>query len=143
LMLGKIGAERRGTGLLSAKLKQRRSTSDLWSWSMPNVHLSNSAVAKLKQYADEAGMQPQVRLKVQGGGCSGLQSDMYLEEIVNADFDELLEQDGIKIVIDQMSIHYLEGCVIDYVEGEFMSGFQFRFPDQNATSCGCGSSWSV
>jgi iron-sulfur cluster assembly accessory protein len=106
-----------------------------------NIHLTSSAIAKLKQYADEMGMPPQVRLKVQSGGCAGMSGDMFLEEIAH-DFDELLEQDGVKIIIDQFSTHYLEGCVIDYVDSEFMSGFQFKFPDQQSTSCGCQSSFS-
>lgn len=107
-----------------------------------NILLTTKAVAKLKDYAAEMGMPPQIRLKIQSGGCAGLSGDMILEEIINPETDELLDQDGISIIIDQMSIHYLEGCVIDFVESEFMSGFQFKFPDKNATSCGCGSSFS-
>jgi iron-sulfur cluster insertion protein len=82
-----------------------------------------------------------LRVFVQGGGCSGMQYGFTLEKEQNED-DFVFEQQGVKYLVDAMSMQYLEGAVIDYKED--LEGANFVIKNPNAqTSCGCGSSFSV
>jgi iron-sulfur cluster insertion protein len=81
-----------------------------------------------------------LRVKVMGGGCSGFQYDLFFDELLEGDY--VFENQGIKLLCDQMSFMYLMGTQIDYVEG--LQGAGFKFTNPNTTgSCGCGSSFSV
>ena len=82
-----------------------------------------------------------LRVGVRGGGCSGFQYALEFESTIR-DTDEVLEFDGLKVAVDQMSAMYLEGVTIDYVETLEASGFKFENPGVKST-CGCGSSFSV
>jgi len=104
------------------------------------IHLTTKAVIKLKEFAEAEGLPPSIRLAVKGSGCAGFSNDMTLDDIVG-ELDEVIEQDGVKIIVDQMSIQYLEDATIDFVESEFASGFKFIVPNSKG-SCGCGSSVS-
>lgn len=81
-----------------------------------------------------------LRVSVVGGGCSGYQYglDFDKEERMG---DVSLEFDGVKVVIDPISVGYLKGTVVDYVSGLKGEGFQFKNPNAKRT-CGCGSSFS-
>jgi len=81
-----------------------------------------------------------LRLKVQGGGCSGFAYDLYFDK--PAEGDKAFEVSGIKLVCDQMSLMYLMGTEIDYVEGLHGAGFKFNNPNVK-TTCGCGNSFSA
>jgi len=82
-----------------------------------------------------------LRVFVQGGGCSGMSYGFTLETEQNED-DFVIEQQGVKYLIDAMSMQYLQGAVIDFKEG--FEGSSFVISNPNAqTSCGCGSSFSV
>ena len=82
-----------------------------------------------------------LRVFVQGGGCSGMQYGFTLEKEQNED-DFVIEQQGVKYLVDAMSMQYLEGATIDYKED--FEGANFVISNPNAqTSCGCGSSFSV
>ena len=82
-----------------------------------------------------------LRVFVQGGGCSGMQYGFTLETEQNED-DFVIEQQGIKYLVDAMSMQYLQGATIDYKED--FEGANFVISNPNAqTSCGCGSSFSV
>ena len=81
-----------------------------------------------------------LRLKVQGGGCSGFSYDLYFD--LPQDIDHPFESQGVKLLCDQMSLMYLMGTEIDYVEGLHGAGFKFNNPNVKST-CGCGSSFSV
>ena len=81
-----------------------------------------------------------LRVKVQGGGCSGFQYDLYFDD--KTDGDTEFESRGVKMICDQMSFMYLMGTEIDYVEGLQGAGFKFENPNSTG-SCGCGSSFSV
>lgn len=82
-----------------------------------------------------------LRVFVQGGGCSGMQYGFTLESEQNDD-DFIIEQQGIKYLVDAMSMQYLQGATIDYKED--FEGANFVISNPNAqTSCGCGSSFSV
>lgn len=82
-----------------------------------------------------------LRVFVQGGGCSGMQYGFALETEQNED-DFIIEQQGVKYIVDAMSMQYLQGATIDYKED--LEGANFVIKNPNAqTSCGCGSSFSV
>ncbi len=82
-----------------------------------------------------------LRIFVQGGGCSGFQYGFTFDETINDD-DAVIEQKGIKFIVDELSYQYLVGSVIDYkVE---IAGARFEISNPNVQStCGCGSSFGV
>ena len=80
-----------------------------------------------------------LRVFVQGGGCSGFQYGMALEGNVREN-DLAFEHHGIKVVVDEVSINYLEGTTIDYVDELMGSGFKIENPNA-VSACGCGSSF--
>jgi iron-sulfur cluster insertion protein len=82
-----------------------------------------------------------LRVFVQGGGCSGLSYGFEFDEQIG-DGDTCVENLGVKLLIDPMSVQYLAGAEIDYREGLEGAQFVIRNP-QAATTCGCGSSFSV
>ena len=80
-----------------------------------------------------------LRIYVQGGGCSGFSYGMVLDEI-GAD-DQVFEREGVKVIVDPMSLRYLEGAEVDYKEDLMGGGFAIKNPNAKST-CGCGSSFS-
>jgi iron-sulfur cluster assembly protein len=80
-----------------------------------------------------------LRVFVSGGGCSGFQYGMALENKI-LDNDLVFVQNGVKVVIDEISINYLQGASIDYVDEIMGSGFKIENPNA-VSSCGCGSSF--
>jgi len=82
-----------------------------------------------------------LRVRVKGGGCSGLSYAMNFEPSPAED-DRKLEQDGVTVVVDPRSELYLAGTVLDYTSGLSGQGFVFRNPNA-AGSCGCGKSFSA
>jgi iron-sulfur cluster insertion protein len=82
-----------------------------------------------------------LRVFVQGGGCSGFQYGFTFEESKQDD-DTVVENQGVKLLIDPMSFQYLAGAEIDYKEGLEGSHFVIRNPNAT-TTCGCGSSFSA
>lgn len=82
-----------------------------------------------------------LRLAVSGGGCSGFQYSITLDDQVNDD-DVVSEQHGTTVVVDQTSLELLNGTEVDFVEDLMGASFQFRNPNATST-CGCGSSFSV
>jgi len=82
-----------------------------------------------------------LRVSVSGGGCSGLQYRMSLEESAHED-DAVVESDGVKLFVDALSIPMLQGTQIDFVETLEESGFKFVNPNATA-SCNCGSSFAT
>ncbi|NFV79962.1 iron-sulfur cluster insertion protein ErpA [Magnetospirillum aberrantis] len=82
-----------------------------------------------------------LRLSVSGGGCSGFQYGITLDDQINED-DVVTEQHGTKVVVDQTSLDLLAGTEVDFVEDLMGASFQFRNPNATST-CGCGSSFSV
>lgn len=82
-----------------------------------------------------------VRIYVSGGGCSGLQYGMALDEMVDID-DTIYEIDGLRVVLSEMDIKYLKGANVDYIVTNMGGGFKIDNP-MAVKSCGCGSSFSV
>lgn len=91
--------------------------------------------------AEEGNDNLKLRVYISGGGCSGFQYGFTFDEEVNED-DTKVENDGVTVLIDSMSIQYLNGAEIDYKED--VAGAQFVIRNPNAsTTCGCGSSFST
>jgi iron-sulfur cluster insertion protein len=96
-------------------------------------------VADLIAQEDTPGLM--LRVYIQGGGCSGFQYGFTFDETVQ-DGDTEIVTDGVKLLVDPMSLQYLMGAEIDYTEG--LQGAQFVIRNPNATTtCGCGSSFGV
>jgi iron-sulfur cluster insertion protein len=110
----------------------------------PNTHLvfTDSAAAKVGELIrEESNPNLKLRVFVQGGGCSGFQYGFTFDENVE-EGDTLVENQGVTLLVDPMSIQYLAGAEIDYRED--MEGAQFVIRNPNAsTTCGCGSSFSA
>jgi iron-sulfur cluster assembly accessory protein len=106
------------------------------------VTLTARAAEKVKEIRVEEKIQDgyALRLKVLGGGCSGFAYDLYFDQ--PQDIDQSFESNGVKMVCDQMSLMYLMGTEVDYLESLQGSGFKFSNPNVKST-CGCGSSFSV
>ncbi len=106
------------------------------------VTLTSRAADKVREIRTEEKIQDgyALRLKVLGGGCSGFAYDLYFDQA--QDIDHAFESNGVKMLCDQMSLMYLMGTEVDYVESLQGSGFKFNNPNEKST-CGCGSSFSV
>jgi len=96
-------------------------------------------IAHLIEQESEEGLM--LRVSVSGGGCSGFQYGFSFDDTVNAD-DRTFEKDGIKVVVDEVSLDLLAGAQIDFVEDLIGASFQISNP-QATSSCGCGSSFSI
>lgn len=109
---------------------------------MVGVNITENAAAKIKQLlaADDKKEKEGLRLKVVGGGCSGLQYKMDLDAARPG--DKVFEKDGAKILVDMKSLLYLNGTELDYKEELMQSGFVFQNPNVKR-ACGCGTSFSV
>jgi len=109
--------------------------------SSPLVFTSAAAGKVAKLIEEEGNPNLMLRIYIQGGGCSGFQYGFTLDEAVK-EGDEEIVTDGVKLLVDPMSMQYLMGAEVDYSEG--LQGSQFVIRNPNATtSCGCGSSFSV
>jgi len=106
------------------------------------VALSDKAAEKVKEIRTEESIEESyaLRLKVQGGGCSGFSYDLYFDQPQAG--DRPFDVRGVKLICDEMSLMYLVGTEIDYVEGLHGAGFKFINPNVKSP-CGCGSSFSV
>lgn len=106
------------------------------------ITLSDRAATELKQLMEqEERTSAALRVWVAGGGCSGLSYGMALDDNQPEEGDKVFEHGGVKIVIDEMSLHYMEGASIDYVD-EGLGGFKIENPNA-VSSCGCGSSFKT
>ena len=104
--------------------------------------LSASAARRIQAVAAQEGDAGLcLRLAVSGGGCSGFQYNFTLDSHVTAD-DIVIERDGAKLLIDTISLDYLRGAEVDFVESLNGAYFQVKNPNASA-SCGCGSSFAI
>jgi iron-sulfur cluster insertion protein len=104
--------------------------------------LTDSSVDKIKDLlAEENNPSLKLRVFVQGGGCSGMQYGFTFDEEQNED-DFTIEKNGVMLLVDSMSMQYLNNAVVDYKDDIMGSSFTIKNPNAE-TSCGCGSSFSV
>lgn len=105
------------------------------------VTLSASAAAQINKIMAKQGVDKYLRVAVNGGGCSGFQYDFDFADAPQND-DLVIERDGAKVLVDEMSLEFISGSEIDYVNE--LIGAAFKIHNPNATaSCGCGTSFSV
>ena len=108
------------------------------------LSLTQTAVDKVREAISQQ-EEPEafggIRVSVVGGGCSGFQYAMKLEEN-EAEGDQVIEVDGFKVFVDEQSSLYLEGTQIDYVQTVQGEGFKFNNPNVSGT-CGCGESFQA
>ena len=109
---------------------------------LSEITLSPAAAARVRWIADRKGeADAALRLAVDGGGCSGFTYRFALAEEIDAD-DIITETDGVKLVVDPVSIDLVRGCIVDFVDSLGGSSFKVENPTA-AAGCGCGSSFSV
>lgn len=103
---------------------------------------SDAAASRVKTLiAEEENPNLKLRVYITGGGCSGFQYGFTFDESVN-EGDTTIENSGVTLVVDPMSLQYLVGGVVDYTEG--LEGSRFFVNNPNATTtCGCGASFSI
>ena len=105
------------------------------------ISLTENAAAKVKGILEQESIPAGgLRIYVQGGGCSGFSYGMVLDEA--AEGDQILEVAGVKVIVDPMSLRYLEGAEIDYKEDLMGGGFAVKNPNATST-CGCGHSFTT
>lgn len=107
------------------------------------ISITENAKEKILELQNKEGKQGEnnIRVSVQGGGCSGLMYDLSFDgEIL--DSDKIYEDKGVKILVDKKSLLYLLGTTLDFSDGLNGKGFQFINPNASRT-CGCGESFAV
>ncbi len=104
------------------------------------INISSAATSKVRSLLDQEGRNDlQLRIAVQPGGCSGLRYQLFFDER-HLDGDVVTDFDGVEVVVDRMSVPYLNGATIDFVDTIEKQGFTIDNP--NATgSCACGDSF--
>lgn len=107
------------------------------------ITLTDRAAAELKDLiVSQEKPGAALRVWVAGGGCSGLSYGMALDDGEPEEGDQIFDTDGLKIYVDGLSLQYMTGSTVDYVEDMMGGGFKIENP--NATSsCGCGSSFGT
>jgi iron-sulfur cluster assembly protein len=113
------------------------------------IELTDTAAKEIKdiiaQQAEAGDLDPSktyLRVGVKGGGCSGFTYMLDLIEDVPTDNDEVLDSQGIRVIVDNKSLLYLEGVSIDFKDEVMGRGFVFNNPNASGT-CGCGSSFTA
>jgi iron-sulfur cluster assembly accessory protein len=109
---------------------------------VPGVILTPKALEMVRRLHAKQALGPEqgLRVAVVGGGCSGFQYSLSFD--AHKEGDRVEELDGVRVFVDDVSLPYIAGTTLDYVEG--LHGAGFRFDNPRATrSCGCGSSFSA
>jgi iron-sulfur cluster assembly protein len=105
------------------------------------ITFTNSAADAVRDVIIKKNLQGySLRLFISGGGCSGYQYGLALDSNIRAE-DLVMETNGIKLIVDEVSIKYLQGATVDYVEGMTSSGFKIINPNA-ISSCNCGQSFN-
>jgi iron-sulfur cluster assembly protein len=104
------------------------------------ISLSENAARKIRQLVADKGVEAGLRVKVVGGGCSGLQYRMEIDAAKER--DKIFEREGARLIVDKKSFLYLNGSELDYGEELMSAGFKVVNPNVKR-SCGCGESFVV
>ena len=106
------------------------------------ISVTEAAAGKIRELLSEEGKADSgLRVFVQGGGCSGFQYGLMIEEGGGVG-DQLFESNGVRLFVDPVSISYLKGAEVDFVDNNMGGGFTIKNPNAKST-CGCGSSFSA
>jgi iron-sulfur cluster assembly accessory protein len=110
--------------------------------SIPGVNLTPKALEAVRKMAAKEGLGADhgLRIAVVGGGCSGFQYALNFDQ--KKEGDVITEFEGVTVMVDEISLPYIAGTTLDYVEGLHNAGFRFDNPRASRT-CGCGSSFSA
>ena len=108
----------------------------------PEVKLTPKALETVRRMIAKEGLGPEsgLRISVVGGGCSGFQYSLSFDDRKDGDQTTVIE--GVNVFVDEVSLPYIAGTTLDFVEGLHNAGFRFDNPRASRT-CGCGSSFSV
>jgi iron-sulfur cluster assembly accessory protein len=108
------------------------------------IHVTEMAAEKINELlAEENRLGAGLRVFVQGGGCSGFQYGLMIDEGEgNAESDAIFEVNGVRLFVDPISLRYLKGAEVDFVDSTAGGGFTIKNPNAKST-CGCGSSFSA
>ncbi len=107
------------------------------------ITLTERASCELKELmVSQQKTDASLRIWVQGGGCSGLSYGMALDDAEPEEGDQVFSMQGIRIVVDGLSLQYMEGATVDYVDDMMGGGFKIDNPNA-VSSCGCGSSFKT
>ena len=108
------------------------------------ITVTETAAFKINELlAEEQKASAALRVFVQGGGCSGFQYGLMIDEGEGQpDTDTLIESNGVRLVVDPISARYLKGAEVDFVDNMTGGGFTIKNPNAKST-CGCGSSFTV
>ena len=106
------------------------------------ITVTAKAAEKIQEFMKEEAESPEyLRVYVQGGGCSGLSYGMGFEKAPEED-DLVMEENGVKLLVDSYSVDHLQGANVDYIESLMGSGFKINNPNVTK-SCSCGHSFST
>ena len=110
--------------------------------SLPDVQLTPTAIDMVRKMRAKEGLGAEhgMRIGVVGGGCSGFQYSLKFD--TKQEGDRVTDFDGVLVLVDEISLPYIAGTTLDYVEGLHGAGFRFDNPRASRT-CGCGSSFSA
>ncbi|MBL8049057.1 MAG: iron-sulfur cluster assembly accessory protein [Chthonomonas sp.] len=107
------------------------------------ITLTDRAASELKALMEEQGQQnAALRVWVAGGGCSGLQYGMALDDNTPEEGDQIFAEAGVKVIIDPGSLGYMTGSIVDFVDDEHGGGFKIENPNA-VRGCGCGNSFAT
>jgi len=106
------------------------------------ISVSETAALKITELLVEEQKAGGLRVFVQGGGCSGFQYGMMIDENGQGAGDQVFESHGVKLFVDPISIQYLKNAEVDFVDTITGGGFTIKNPNATST-CGCGSSFST
>ena len=108
------------------------------------IEITEPAANKIKEYISlglpEEGSS--LRIKVVGGGCSGLRYELAFDKTINNDIDHLVEERDVRVIIDEKSALYMVGSILDYTDALMDTGFKIVNPNAR-NSCGCGESFAA
>jgi iron-sulfur cluster assembly accessory protein len=108
------------------------------------IHVTETAAEKIQELLTEENKTGSgLRVFVQGGGCSGFQYGLMIDEGEgDASADQVFEVNGVRLFVDPISLRYLKGAEVDFVDNHMGGGFTIKNPNAKST-CGCGSSFSA
>jgi iron-sulfur cluster assembly accessory protein len=127
---------------MSEELQQEQNGNNNAANELPGVNLTPKALDAVRKMIAKEGLSADqgLRISVVGGGCSGFQYSLGFDG--RKDGDTLTVLDGVNVFVDEISLPYIAGTTLDYVEGLHNAGFRFDNPRASRT-CGCGSSFSA
>lgn len=108
---------------------------------MSGITVTERAAKRINEIMGGEGAGAMLRISVSGGGCSGFQYAFDIDRERQAD-DVVIERDGATVLVDQVSLQYMDGSVVDFVDDLIGQSFKIENPHATA-SCGCGTSFAL